>query len=122
MRQRSVQQQHSVAETVVRKQALHWRQVAWPSALIEAAAAHGVDCRSAIVVNLDIDFPGMPRLFGVLLTGAERFIEFEIDTDETHSKIELVEAWRDVTEDQDLNPQGRGTLAIKVLRELNQSA
>ena len=70
----------------------------------------------------------MPRLFGVLLTSSERFIEFEIETDESHSTIELVEAWRDVTEGQNLNAHNRGigigagALAIKVLHELNSDA
>ena len=99
-----------------------------PSALIEVASSRGVDCSKAIVLKLEIDFPGMPRLFGMLLTKSERFIEFEIETDESHSLVELVESWRDVTEGQNLGEHnrgigvGQGALAIKVLREVNADA
>ena len=128
MRQQSVQQQNTATEEAVRHEAMYWRSNALPAALVEVASARGVDCATAIVVRLEIDFPGMPRLFGMLLTHSERFIEFEIETDESYSTIELVEAWRDVTEIQNMsahNPGkgvGNGALAVKVLHELNANA
>ncbi|AKJ30142.1 hypothetical protein AAW51_3451 [Caldimonas brevitalea] len=77
---------------------------------------------------MEIDFPGMPRLFGLLLTAGGRFIEFEIDTNPTHDRIESVELWKDVTGEQNLSQHNRGTgwgraaLALKVLGELNAAA
>jgi len=128
MRQQSVQQQNAAAQEALRIHAKYWRRTPLPSALIEAAAARGVNCATAIFLKLEIDFPGMPRLFGVMLTSSERFIRFEIETDEQHSSVELVEVWCDVTENQNLNINNRGigagagALAIEVLRELNADA
>lgn len=128
MRQQSVQQQNMATEESLRRVASYWRSNALPSALIEVASSRGVDCSKAVVVKLEIDFPGMPRLFGMLLTKSERFIEFEIETDESHSLVELVESWRDVSESQNLGEHnrgigvGQGALAIKVLREVNADA
>jgi hypothetical protein len=128
MRQRNVQQQNLATEEAIRHQARYWRSAALPAALVEAASARGVDCSTAIVLELDVDFPGMPSLFGMLLTNTERFIEFEIDADESHSTVRCVEAWRDVTADQNLSMHNRGigaakgALALKVLHELNAGA
>lgn len=67
----------------------------------------------------------MPQLFGLLLTQDERFLYFEIDTDEAHLVTETIQCWKDVTSEQNFNLHnpgtgaGRGALTIKVLRELN---
>jgi len=128
MRQQSVQQQNIATEESLRREASYWRSNALPPALIEAASTRGIDCATAIFVKLEVDFPGMPRLFGMLVTQSERFIEFGIETDETHSVVELVESWCDVTESQNLSEHNRGTgvgkglLAIRVLHELNADA
>jgi hypothetical protein len=126
MKQLNVQQQNARMEELLRRQAIYWRH-AWPPALLAFATERGVDPANSIVVELDIDFPGMPRLFGVLLTQTERFIKFEIDTDEHHWVVVEVETWSDVTERQNLSRHnrgigvGEGALAIKVLRELNET-
>ena len=51
----------------------------------------GVDWRKFIVIVLDIDFPWMPRLFGVIPNQYERFIRFEIDTGPDHRCIESID-------------------------------
>ena len=128
MRQQNVQQQNQNSEEEIRRSAMYWRQHPLPQALLDYAALQGVDCRKAIVLNLEIDFPGMPRLFGMLLTSEEKFIAFEIDTDKNHVSVELVESWCDVTFEQNLslsNPgigAGPGALAVQVLREINTGA
>jgi hypothetical protein len=128
MRKLSVQQQNMAAEEAIRRHAKYWRDATIPLALLEAASLRGVNCTESIFLKLEVDFPGMPRLFGLLLTNSGNFIEFEIETDDSHSRIELVETWRDVTEKQNLNVQNRGTgigagaLALKVLHELNAGA
>lgn len=128
MRQQNVQQQNVATAREIRRRASYWRNVALPPALKEAATAHGIDCEKAIFLKLEVDFPGMPRLFGTLLTSNERFIDFEIETDESHSRIEHIETWQDTTDAQNTsthNPGfgvGIGALAIQVLREINRGA
>ncbi|MCW7540956.1 hypothetical protein OOT46_24345 [Aquabacterium sp. A7-Y] len=62
---------------------------------------------------------------GLLLTQDERFIAFEIDTDEAHHIVKSVQMWTDVTHEQNCSEHnrgigaGHGALAIRVLRELN---
>lgn len=128
MRQLSVQQQNSTTEEGIRRSALYWRSLQLPKALVEVATVRGVDCESAMMLNLEVDFPGMPRLFGTLVTVEGRFFYFEIETDKSHSQVEGVEVWRDSTDEQDFglhNPGtgvGAGALALKVLREVNADA
>lgn len=125
MRQLSVQQQNLVTEERIRRSALYWRNHLLPKALVEAGSMRGVDFGSAILLKLEIDFPGMPSLFGALVTAEGRFIEFEIETDGSHSQVQSVEAWRDSTAEQNFglhNPGigvGAGALALKVLRDIN---
>jgi hypothetical protein len=127
-RQHNVQEQNALDEQAVLKTAEFWRQTPLPLALQSCGEERGVVWSKSIVLKLDIDFPGMPRLFGQLLSQHERFIAFEIDTDQSHSVIESVDAWTDVTADQYVslhNPGtgiGRGAIALKVLRALNTEA
>jgi len=128
MRQKNVQQQNLVIEEAIRCSANYWRTKPLPQALVAVATERGVDCGTSIFLELDVDYPGMPSLSGVLLTIAGRFIEFEIDTDAFHVKVESVDLWDDVTDRQNLNLHnrgtgvGRGALAMRVLRELNSDA
>ncbi|SDH96897.1 hypothetical protein [Variovorax sp. OV700] len=121
----NVQEQNALVEDSIRRGAMRWRQKPLPEALKVVGLERGVRWEKSIVVDLDIDFPGMPRLFGLLLTQDERFVHFEIDTDETHEVVESVEAWEDVTATQNTGLHnrgvgaGRGAIAIKVLRALN---
>jgi hypothetical protein len=128
MQQLSVQQQNLATEEGIRRSAHYWRSHLLPKALTEAGSMHGVDFSSAILLKLEIDFPGMPSLFGTVVTAEGRFIEFEIETDGNHSQVQSVEAWRDSTAEQNFgvhNPGtgvGAGALALKVLREVNTDA
>jgi hypothetical protein len=121
-RQLNVQQQNARTLQSLRSTAEHWRTHPVPEALLLAARQRGVDLSSAIVVDLEIDFPGMPSLFGVLLTKEERFVKFEIDTEQ--SEPEVYE-WRDITASQNLSEHNRGigvgdgALAIQVLHALD---
>jgi hypothetical protein len=124
-RKLNVQEQNALVEDAIRREAMHWRQNALPEALKVTGLERGVQWEKSIVVDLDIDFPGMPKLCGLLLTQDERFVDFEIDTDTTYGVVESVEIWEDVTAIQNTNPRnrgfgaGRGAIAIKVLRALN---
>ena len=124
-RKLNVQQQNALVEDSIRREAMYWRQNPLPDALRVSGLEQGVEWDRSIVIGLNIDFPGMPRLFGLLLTQDERFVDFAIDTDETHEVVESVEVWSDVTAAQNMNQRnrgigaGRGVIAIKVLRVLN---
>lgn len=124
-RQLNVQQQNALVEDSIRREAKHWRQNPIPEALKVSGLERGVQWERSIVIDLDIDFPGMPRLFGLLLTQDERFIDFAIDSDAAHKVVESVETWRDVTEAQNTDLRnrgigaGRGAIALEVLRTLN---
>ncbi|BEP50742.1 hypothetical protein GmRootV116_44380 [Variovorax sp. V116] len=92
-----------------------------PPALASVGVERGIQWERSIVVELGIDFPGMPSIFGRLVTQDQRFIAFEIDTtDEIR-----VEQWEDITSAQNFNEHnrgtgvGRGALALRVLRELS---
>lgn len=124
-RKLNVQQQNALVEDSIRREAMYWRQNPLPDALRVSGLEQGVEWDRSIVIGLNIDFPGMPRLFGLLLTQDERFVDFAIDTDETHEVVESVEVWSDVTAAQNMNQRNRGigarrgAIAIKVLRVLN---
>lgn len=125
MRQLNVQQQIFATEEGILREVVYWRTHPLPKALVEVASVRGVDCKSAIMLKLEIDFPGMPRLFGTLVTAEGRFVDFEIETDKSHSQVEDVAVWMDSTDEQDFGLHNRGTgigagaLAMKVLREVN---
>lgn len=125
MRQQNVQQQNQSSKEGIRRSALYWRQNSPPKALLDYAASQGIDCGKAIFLKLEIDFPGMPKLFGVLLTLEEKFISFELDTNKNHVSVEFVEEWQDITSEQNLSfsnagiGAGYGALAVQVLREIN---
>ncbi len=120
-RQSNVQQQNAHAERSLHAEASYWRQHGLPSILARAGAERGVQWKRSIVIELGINFPGMPSIFGELVTQDHRFIAFEIDT----TGEVRVEQWEDVTGDQNFNEHnrgtgiGRGALALRVLRELN---
>lgn len=123
--QLNVQQQNRLTEDSIRKEAIYWRKNGTPTALQIAGREKGINWERSIIIDMDIDFSGMPSLFGLLLSQDECLFKFEIETDEAHKVLKEVVLWEQVTATQNLslhNPgtgAGRGALAIKVLRELN---
>ncbi len=121
-RQRNVQQQNERTRRAIRASAEYWRHHPVPGALVACAEAQGIHLERGIILGLEIDFPGMPSLFGTLLTEAGRFISFEIDLDAGHIEVQ---EWRDVTDQQNLRRHnrgigiGEGALALDILAELN---
>lgn len=83
---------------------------------------------NSIILDLGIDEPGMPELKGMLLTSEERFIQFGIETNPSHTLINAVVTWEDVTSMQNFsirNPgigAGYGALAEKILHEMKNSS
>lgn len=123
-RQLNVQEQNTLEAYALECTARSWRDEGMPQALLDYARSQGVDWAATIVLKLAIDFPGMPSLFGLLLTQDERFIDFEIETDPTHRQVAAVECWKDITATLDHSTRNRGTgqgfaaLALQVRRQL----
>lgn len=123
-RQLSVQEQIAIVASEIALTASFWRDRGVPVSLANYAERQGVCWSKTIILKLDIDFPGMPRLFGLLLTQNEKFIAFELDTDITHRELETVERWEDVSAQQDYSvakkgiKKGYAAIALEVRREL----
>ncbi len=123
-RQLNVQEQNALVAHTLMVTAKAWLARGVPLALKNYGESKGVRWSETVVLDLEVDFPGMPRLYGLLLTHAERFIEFEIDTDSTHRYVESVSQWEDVSANQDYASRKRGTgkgfaaIALQVRREL----
>lgn len=108
-RQLNVQEQNALDAYRLEREARAWRNEGVPVALMDYAQAQGVDWTATVVLQLQVDFPGMPSLFGMLLTQDERFIEFEIDTDPAHQRVESLECWQDVSDALNHSTRNRGT-------------
>lgn len=123
-RQLNVQEQNALVAHRLMVTAKAWLARGIPLALKKYGESEGIRWSEAIVLDLEVDFPGMPSLYGLLLTHAERFIAFEIDTDDTHRYVKSVSQWEDVSANQDYAPHKRGTgkgfaaIALQVRREL----
>jgi hypothetical protein len=118
-RQLNVQQQNALEEQQLRSTAMYWRENGIPEALRKCGQERGVNWNRSVIVDLETEFPGIPSLFGVVLTQDKRFIRFEVET----NGAEEVQEWSDITSKQNLNEHNRGTgvgngaLALKILRE-----
>ncbi|WP_095100756.1 hypothetical protein [Pseudomonas sp. Irchel 3A5] len=123
-RQLNVQEQNALVAHRLKGVAKSWLELGVPIALARYGESQGVDWSKTIVLELDVDFPGMPSLFGLLLTQTDEFIAFEMDTDSTHQHVESVDQWENVSADQDYAISKRGTgkgfaaIALQVRREL----
>ncbi|WP_236189157.1 hypothetical protein [Pseudomonas pharyngis] len=123
-KQLNVQEQNAVVAHRLMLCASEWRKQGVPVALARYGESQGTDWSSSIVLELEIDFPGMPRLFGLLLDQNECFIAFEIDTDASHEHIESVDRWEDVSSMQNTSTSNPGTgkgfasIALDVKRQL----
>lgn len=80
-RQLNVQEQIAAIAHSIAKTATFWRDHDIPASLARYAESQGISCSETIILEMGIDFPGMPRLFGLLLT------QNEIDTDSTHCEV-----------------------------------
>lgn len=123
-RQLNVQEQNALVAHRLMVTAKAWLARGIPPALKNYGELKGIRWSETVVLDLEVDFPGMPSLYGLLPTHAERFIEFEIDTDDTHRHVESVSQWEDVFANQDYATHKRGTgkgfaaIALQVRREL----
>lgn len=123
-RQLNVQEQNALVAHRLMLTAKVWLARGIPLALKNYGETKGIRWSETVVLDLEVDFPGMPSLYGLLLTHAERFIEFEIETDSTHRYVESVIQWEDVSANQDYATRKRGTgkgfaaIALQMRREI----
>jgi hypothetical protein len=123
-RQLNVQEQNALAEHWINLTASYWRENRLPRALFEYGKKQDLSWGKSIILELEIDFPGMPTLIGMILTDKGRFIDFELDTDETHEKLNSVDLWEDITDEQNFSTHnkgkgiGYGALALRVQSKL----
>lgn len=124
-RQLNVQEQNALIAHRLMGNAKHWLATGVPVALARYGESKGINWSETVILELEIDFPGMPRLFGLLLTHAEQFIAFGIDTDSAHRHVESVDQWEDVSVRLDYSISKRGTgkgfaaIALQVRRKLH---
>lgn len=62
-RQLNVQEQNTLTEHEFYTTASYWRKNGLPHALLEHGKNQGLSWDKTIVLNLEIDLPGMPQLF-----------------------------------------------------------
>lgn len=110
----------------IRKEAAFWRINSVPIALEDYLLSQNVDVKKVIFYNIDVDFPGIPNICGNLATEDGQFFSFEINANADKTKILSIEAWENVTDQQNLSKSnkgykfGLGYLVLKVLKEMNQ--
>ncbi|TBU72000.1 hypothetical protein DNK06_23015 [Pseudomonas daroniae] len=123
-RQLNVQEQNALAEHRIYLTANYWQDNELPRALFEYGKKKNLSWNQSIILQLEIDFPGMPRLIGTILTDKGRFVDFELDTDETHTELNSVDLWDDITDLQNFSTHnkgkgvGYGALALSVHSKL----
>ncbi len=124
-RQLNVQEQNRLREYGLRTEAIYWRTHSLPKALYDAGLARGIDWGNSIIIELDLNIPGIPgTLMGTLLNQEEKFIEFEIESDQQYQIINSIYIWVDVTARTNVCEHNRGTgrsagaMALEIRTEL----
>ena len=127
-KQYCVQQKNAITEAAIRLTAAWWRARPLPDALRQCAASHGVALGTALMLDLQLAWPGMPAVYGKLLSADGHFIHFEMDLDDDLRPMPGSVAWDDISAGYDLAAHKRGAgagygeLCKKVLQELNRGA
>ncbi|MNK59107.1 hypothetical protein D3C87_782070 [compost metagenome] len=127
-RQYSVQQQNALTLAAIKQTAAWWRARPLPDALRQYAASHGVALGAALMLDLRLAYPGMPAVYGRLLSADGHFIHFKMDLDDDLRPLPGSAAWDDISARYDLAAHKRGTgvgygeLCKKVLQEMNHGA
>ena len=96
-KQYSVQQQNALTQAAITQTAAWWRARPLPDALRQCAASHGVTLGTALMLDLQLAWPGMPAVYGKLLSADGHFIHFEMDLDDNLHPLPGSVAWRGTT-------------------------
>ena len=127
-KQYSVQQQNALTQAAIKQTAAWWRARPLPDALRLCAASHGVALDAALMLDLQLAWPGMPAVYGKLLSADGHFIHFEMDLDDALRPLPGSVAWDDISARYEPAARKRGTgvdyglLCKKVLQEMNHGA
>ena len=127
-KQYSVQQQNALTLAAIKQTAAWWRARPLPDALRDCAASHGVALGAALMLDLRLAFPGMPAVYGRLLSADGHFIHFEMDLDDDLRPLPGSVQWQDISAAYLRAAHKRGTgvaygvLCQEVLQEMNHAA
>ena len=127
-KQYSVQQQNAQTLAAIKQTAAWWRARPLPDALRLCAASHGVALGTSIMLDLRLAYPGMPAVYGKLLSADGHFIHFQMDLDDDLRPLPGSVAWDDISARYDPAARKRGTgvsyglLCKKVLQDMNHGA
>lgn len=127
-KQYSVQQQNALTLAAIKQTAAWWRARPLPDALRDCAASHGVALGAALMLDLRLAFPGMPAVYGRLLSAEGHFIHFEMDLDDDLRPLPGSVQWQDISAAYLRAAHKRGTGAVygvlcqEVLQEMNHAA
>ncbi|MCW8875694.1 MAG: hypothetical protein OQK51_01440 [Kangiellaceae bacterium] len=125
-RQLNVQEQNALLENNILCGAKYWRENGIPLGLDAFLKTKGIDSSSSIFLNYEQDFPGCCTDDGIVLTGDNRFYEFQIDLSNDRKVVIDIGRFEEVTGEYTISSHQPGTgatwgyLAIKVLSELNK--
>lgn len=127
-KQYSVQQQDAQTLAAIKQTAAWWRARPLPDALRLCAASHGVALGTSIMLDLRLAYPGMPAVYGKLLSADGHFIHFQMDLDDDLRPLPGSVAWDDISARYDPAARksgtgvGYGLLCKKVLQDMNHGA
>ncbi|NHQ92436.1 hypothetical protein [Janthinobacterium lividum] len=127
-KQYSVQQQNALTLAAIKQTAAWWRARPLPDALRDCAASHGVALGAALMLDLRLAFPGMPAVYGRLLSAEGHFIHSEMDLDDDLRPLPGSVQWHDISAAYLRAEHRRGTgvaygvLCQEVLQEMNHAA
>lgn len=125
-RQLNVQEQNALDKHRLFVEASYWRKNGIPVPLKEALEQKGVNTERSIFLRYEQDFPGISTDEGVVLTPDGEFFEFEMDLNDSRTKLIEFYHWGNITPKVEVNEHKPGTgatwglLALQVLAELNQ--
>ncbi|MGK5047949.1 hypothetical protein ACQ4WP_18930 [Janthinobacterium sp. GB4P2] len=109
-KQYSVRQQNALTLAAIKQTAARWRARLLPDALRQCAASHGVALGTALMLELQLACPGMPAVYGKLLSADGHFIHFEMELDDDLRPLPGSVRWQDISAayDQAEHRRGRG--------------
>lgn len=125
-RQLNVQEKNILEKHRIFTEASYWRENGVPVALKAAIEQKGVNVDNSIFLQYEQDFPGVSTDEGTILTPDGEFFEFEMDLNDSRTKLVEFYVWENITSNVEINEHKPGTgstwgfLALQVLSELNQ--
>ncbi|AQZ34161.1 hypothetical protein BHQ29_13255 [Pseudomonas sp. LPH1] len=131
-RQKNVQEQALLRRESLRLTAEHYRNQPerLPRVLVQHPKAQNIDWDRSVMVDLHLEQYGGYGVSGTVLTQEQRFVEFDLDTNEDYSTLDAIgrNLWCDVTEQTSTSRHERGigvsdgAWALEIQAQLNGEA